>query len=50
MTLDLDRRGARRKRGRDGEGIDLEEGHSDEQEYLRQEAPAAHVFEVDGQV
>jgi hypothetical protein len=27
----------------------LEEGHSDEQE-LQQEAPAAHVFEVDDQV
>ena len=35
MTLDLDRR----KHGRDGEGIDMEEGHSDEQD-LQQEAPA----------
>ena len=44
MTLDLDRRGAaRRKHGRDGEGIELEEGYSDEQEFV-QEAPAAHDF------
>jgi len=47
MTFDLDRRGARRKRRRDGEGIDLEEGHSDEQE-LQQDAPAAHGVEKKG--
>ena len=46
MTLDLDRRGAaRRKHGRDEGGIELEEGYSDEQEFV-QEAPAAHGFEM----
>ena len=44
MTLDLDRRGARRKHGRDGEAIKLEEGYSDEQEF-EQEARAAHGFD-----
>ena len=46
MTLDLDRRGARRKHGRDGEAIELEEGYSDEHQEFVQEAAAAHGFDM----